>query len=119
MLRGDPLSGHGLEPYAVNLVTNSPWIREIADINRVRPQFREESWAARRDYVLPFHDGTVECVARDANAWTVLRAMDQVVRQLSSDASRWRPRNLGPGRSRETPVVSSLVSCQVGALAIC
>ncbi len=36
--------------------------------------------------MLPFHDETVECVARDAKAWIVPRAMDQVVRQLSSDA---------------------------------
>jgi hypothetical protein len=86
VLHGHPLSGHGLELYAVNLVSNSPWIRELADLNRAHPRFREESWVRRRHYVLPFHDETVECVARDAKAWTDPRAMDDVVRELSSDA---------------------------------
>jgi hypothetical protein len=89
---GHPLWGYGLEFYGAHVVTNSPWIKELADINRVHPQFTEKAWAAARHYVLPFHDETVECVAQDATAWTELRSMGDVVRDLSSEALKSPPK---------------------------
>ena len=49
-------------------------------------QFSEDNWAAMRHFFLSFHDETVECLAKDATAWTDRRAMDEVVRQLAVDA---------------------------------
>lgn len=79
VLRGHPLYGYGLEGYGAQVVSNSPWISELADVNRVHPQFRQENWAPARHYLLPFHDETAECVAHDATSWTELRPMDEVV----------------------------------------
>ncbi len=92
VLRGHPMHGCGLEPYGAQVVSNSPWIRELAEVNRVHPQFSEESWAAMRHYLFPFHDETVECVAGDATAWTERRAMGDVARELAVDALRTEPR---------------------------
>jgi hypothetical protein len=88
VLRGHPLYGYGLEFYVAQAVINSPWIRELADVNRVHSQFSEEKWADARHFMFPFHDETVECVAYEARAWTELRSMDEVVRQLAADALR-------------------------------
>jgi hypothetical protein len=93
VLRGHPLYGYGLEGYGAQVVSNSPWIRDLADVNRVHPQFSEDKWAAARHYLFPFHDETAECVAQEARAWTQLRPMDEVVRQLAVDALR-------PGRQQ-------------------
>ena len=92
VMRGHPLWGYGLEFYGAHVVTNSPWIKQLADINRVHPQFDEEAWAATRHYVLPFHDETVECVAQEVTAWTELRSMDDVVRDLSMEALKPPPK---------------------------
>jgi hypothetical protein len=86
VLRGHLLHGCGLEPYGAQVVSNSPWIRELADVNRVHPQFSEDNWAAMRHYIFPFHDETVECIAKDATAWTDRRAMHDVIRQLAVHA---------------------------------
>ena len=87
VLNGHPLWGSGLEGYSAHEVKNSPWIRELMDINRVHDRFRESQWSDDRHFVLTFHDETLECIA-DA---TVARAepgatMPAVVAQLSSAA---------------------------------
>jgi hypothetical protein len=85
VLRGHSLYGHGLEGYGAQVVSNSPWITELANVNRVHAQFSQNTWASARHYVFPFHDETVECVAADATAWTDRRTMNDVVRQFAGD----------------------------------
>ena len=87
VLNGHPLWGSGLEFYGAHVVKNSPWIRELMDINRVHTGFRESNWTEARHFVLAFHDETLECVARAAVARTEPDAtMPEVVARLSSEA---------------------------------
>lgn len=87
VLEGHPLWGSGLEFYEAHEVKNSPWIKELMDINRVHDQFRESHWNEDRHFILTFHDETLECVARGAIARAEPGAtMPAVVAQLSSEA---------------------------------
>ena len=87
VLNGHPLWGSGLEFYSAHEVKNSPWIRELMDINRVHAGFRESNWNEARHFVLTFHDETLECVARAAVARAEPEAtMPAVVAQLNSEA---------------------------------
>jgi hypothetical protein len=86
-LSGHPLCGCGLELYSAHEVKNSPWIRELMDINRVHRGFRESNWNDARHFVLTFHDETLECVAQAAVARAEPEAtMPAVVAQLSREA---------------------------------
>lgn len=62
-LHNHPLFAHGLRPYAIHRVTNSPWAAErlrIADrVGRVNP----ERLAEMTHYVCAFKEGTFECLA--------------------------------------------------------
>jgi hypothetical protein len=87
VLYGHPLWGSGLEFYRAQEVRNSPWIGELIQGNRVHDNFRESRWNLARHFVLPFHDETVECVAREAIAETKPEAiMSEVVISLSNAA---------------------------------
>jgi hypothetical protein len=87
VLRGHPLWGSGLELYQAHEVRNSPWIRELMDINRVHREFRESYWGGLRHFVLTFHDETVECAAREVVARTEpAAAMPEVVTSLTTQA---------------------------------
>ena len=87
VLRGHPLWGSGLEFYRPQQVRNSPWITELIRVNRVHSNFRESHWNAMRHFMLPFHDETVECAAREAVARTEPgAAMPEVVTGLSNAA---------------------------------
>ena len=87
VLRGHPLWGSGLEFYSAHEVENSPWIAELAEVDRAHERFDESQWSGRRHFVLTFHDETVECVAK----WTVTRTapgatMPEVLTRLSTEA---------------------------------
>jgi hypothetical protein len=87
VLRGHPLWGSGLEFYQAHEVVNSPWTRELMEVNRVHGNFRASYWSGTRHYVLTFHDETVECVAREAVTRTEPGAtMPEVVAGLSNEA---------------------------------
>lgn len=87
VLNGHPLWGSGLEFYRAQMVRNSPWIRELMNINRIHTGFQESSWTEARHFVLTFHDETLECVARTASARKEPGAtMPTVVAQLSNEA---------------------------------
>ena len=85
VLHGHPLWGSGLEFYRAHEVRNSPWIKELTDVNRVHGGFDESRWNRVRHFVLTFHDETVECVAQEAVARSEPPAatMPQVVISLS------------------------------------
>jgi hypothetical protein len=92
VLHGHPLWGSGLEFYRAQEVRNSPWIRELIQLNRVHSNFRQSQWSEARHFILPFHDETVECAAREAVARTEPGAtMPEVVTGLSNAALGMRP----------------------------
>src|SRR5215471_4045179 len=87
VLRGHPLWGSGLELYSAHEVKNSPWIAELMEVNRAHERFDESQWGGRRHFVLTFHDGMLECVAK----WTVTRTapgatMPEVLARLGAEA---------------------------------
>ena len=87
VLREHPLWGSGLEFYSAHEVENSPWIAELAEVDRAHERFDESQWDGHRHYVLTFHDETLECVAK----WTVTRTapgatMPEVLTRLSTEA---------------------------------
>ena len=85
VLQGHPLWGSGLEFYRPQQVRNSPWIADLIRVNRVHSQFREDHWSAIRHFLLPFHDETIECAAREAVTSTEPAAtMAKVVADLSA-----------------------------------
>jgi hypothetical protein len=87
VLRGHPLWGSGLEFYSAHEVKNSPWIAELMGADRAREHFDEGQWTGRRHFMLTFHDGTLECIAK----WTITRTapgatMPEVLARLSAEA---------------------------------
>ena len=87
VLRGHPLWGSGLDFYRAHEVKNSPWLAELMDVDRADEHFEESRWTGRRHYLLTFHDGTLECVAK----WTIARAapgatMPEVLARLGAEA---------------------------------
>jgi hypothetical protein len=87
VLNGHPLWGSGLEFYQAHEVKNSPWIRELMEVNRVHRGFHERHWSETRHFILTFHDETVECVAHEAATRAEPGAtMPEVVARLGSEA---------------------------------
>lgn len=60
---GHPLSGRGLEPYAVFEVKNSSWIRTLERMNSVHPCHQPVRFAKYKHFIFAFHDSVFECVA--------------------------------------------------------
>jgi hypothetical protein len=65
VLHGHPLHGKGLVGYQAQTVENSNWLKELEAINAVHTYYRPEKWRSFKHYILPFHDSTFECVAKD------------------------------------------------------
>jgi hypothetical protein len=63
-LNGHPLWGHGLEFYQFHTVTNSGWIAELQERNRVHRHHKDELWYQLQHFVITFHDETLEVIAR-------------------------------------------------------
>lgn len=65
---GHPLAAVGLQPFSFSEVIGSPWIAAMEGMNRVHPYHSAEPFAALRHFILPFHDRTFECVARQVES---------------------------------------------------
>jgi hypothetical protein len=65
VLRGHPLDGKGLVGYRAQRVENSNWLKELEAINAVHNYYKPDGWRTLKHYILPFHDSTFECVAKD------------------------------------------------------
>ena len=62
---GLPLWNKGLEYYEAHIIENSTWITEIKNINKVHPDFNEESWNHKKHFMLLFHDEILEVIATE------------------------------------------------------
>lgn len=62
-LGGHPLASRGLQPYSVNEIHGSSWVRSLERMNSVHPYHRPESFSRYRHFVFAFHDTTFECIA--------------------------------------------------------
>jgi hypothetical protein len=70
-LHGHPLWGHGLEFYSFHTVTDSGWVANLQDRNRVHPCHREEAWKALTHFIITFHDETLEVIAKHYEVGTL------------------------------------------------
>ena len=61
---GHPLWKCGLRHYRAFRIENSPFIRELEQIDSVHPHHKPERFAALSHFFIAFHDSTFECVAR-------------------------------------------------------
>jgi len=60
-----PLYERGLRPGDAFEVLNSSWRNELMTLNRAHRYHRVEHFAVYRHFVIPFHDETFECLARE------------------------------------------------------
>jgi hypothetical protein len=67
-IQAHPLYKTGLRPYTFTEVLDSPWIAALERRNRVHPRHDPAAFSALRHFLLPFHDSTFECIARDLHA---------------------------------------------------
>ena len=63
VLHGHPVHGKGLEGYRAMKLENSPWLKELEDINSVHAAYKPAAWKNLSHYFFGFHDSTFECVA--------------------------------------------------------
>lgn len=82
---GHPLASRGLEPYSVNEVLASSWIRRLERMNAVHPYHRPERFAHYRHFVFAFHDTTFECIAEafrvTVHSGSVAEVLERVFRE--------------------------------------
>lgn len=79
---GHPLAARGLHPYGAFEVKQSSWIRLLERRNRVHPHHRSSAFAARRHFVLAFHDSTFECIAHGYEARVVRGSVNDVAQSV-------------------------------------
>jgi hypothetical protein len=65
VLHGHPLGGRGLVGYQAQIVENSKWLKELEATNAVHDSYKPDGWRTYKHYILPFHDSTFECIAKD------------------------------------------------------
>ena len=79
-----PLAPRGLHPYNAYEVTNSSWVRQLAQLEAGN---RDQALQSKRHFILTFHDTSFECVADDysvrAMNGSIQSAMEDVVTSLA------------------------------------
>ena len=78
VFHGHPLNGKGLEPYNVQIVRNSKWIKELETINKVHSLYNPKEWRLLNHYIFWFHDNTFECIAKSYDVEVFQKSMDEV-----------------------------------------
>jgi hypothetical protein len=77
-----------LDLYAAHRVHNSPWVRELMDMDRVHVAFREDDWSHLSHFLFVFHDETLDCIANEARAERRPGTMREVILQLATESVR-------------------------------
>lgn len=83
--RGHRLWSRGLSAvglYRASEVSNSRWIAEREEANRVHDFLQPETYARLRHFILGFHDSTFECLAEALRAWKISGSMPDVLATL-------------------------------------
>lgn len=63
-INGHPLYKKGLKAYGAFHVLNSPWAKQLEEMNSVHPGHGAGAYLKMPHYILTFHDSTLECIAR-------------------------------------------------------
>jgi hypothetical protein len=77
-----PLAQRGLHPYRSFEIKDSSWLRRLEEMNRVHPQHDPDRYAARRHFVIAFHDTTFECIALAFKVETVVSSHHVVIARM-------------------------------------
>ncbi|HSK46179.1 MAG TPA: hypothetical protein VLA83_20075, partial [Candidatus Binatia bacterium] len=82
-INGHPLLKNGLEAYGAFQVLNSPWAKQLEEMNSVHPGHRAGAYLELSHYILTFHDSTLECIARSFEVQIVdsMQAVTEVFRK--------------------------------------
>ena len=62
-ISGHPLYKLGLEPYSIQKVIDSEWIKELIKMNSVHPYHKDELFLKYEHFIFFFHDRCFEIVA--------------------------------------------------------
>ena len=62
-MEGHPLYELGLEPYSIQKVIESEWIKELSKMNSVHPYHKDEHFSNYEHFIFFFHDTCFEIVA--------------------------------------------------------
>ncbi|MCG8574420.1 MAG: hypothetical protein MI810_05995 [Flavobacteriales bacterium] len=62
---GHPLYEYGLEPYSIQKVIDSGWIKELIKINSVHPGHKDKYFEKYEHFIFFFHDSCFEIVAEE------------------------------------------------------
>lgn len=63
-IEGHPLFHIGLQPYAIQEVENSNWIKELMKMNSVHPYHNDSMFEDYQHYIFFFHDSCFEIVCK-------------------------------------------------------
>ena len=61
-IEGHPLFDYGLQPYAIQEVENSKWVKELIKMNSVHPYHKDSMFENYQHYIFFFHDTCFEIV---------------------------------------------------------
>ncbi|UJH91712.1 hypothetical protein LZ575_03230 [Antarcticibacterium sp. 1MA-6-2] len=62
-ISGHPLYKFGLQPYSVQKVVESEWIKELTKMNSIHPYHNNEQFTKYQHFIFFFHDTCFEIVA--------------------------------------------------------
>ena len=62
-MEGHPLYDLGLEPYSIQKVIESEWVKELTKMNSVHPNHKDEHFSNYKHFIFFFHDTCFEIVA--------------------------------------------------------
>lgn len=62
-IEGHPLYDLGLEPYSIQKVLESEWIKELIQMNAVHPSHQDKYFAKYEHFIFFFHDTCFEIIA--------------------------------------------------------
>jgi len=62
-IEGHPLYNLGLEPYSIQKVIDSEWIKELIKMNSVHPNHKDEHFSDYEHFIFFFHDTCFEIIS--------------------------------------------------------
>ena len=63
-IEGHPLYKLGLEPYSIQKVIDSDWIKELCQMNSVHYNHKDEHFEKYKHFIFFFHDSCLEVISR-------------------------------------------------------
>ena len=81
IIEAHPLTGKGLTAYRTFLVKNSPWVKELEEIDKSHPQHDAMRWRKLQHYMLCFKDRIFEAISETSELLGTFPTLDEAIRQ--------------------------------------